>query len=193
MKIGYYVQGAADEAFVHGLAERWCRRAALAPGKFRGRSRESFRRELANALRDLRDHWACDVLVVLTDSDTSPWREVKTRERNRVPPDCQYMSVFGVAERNIECWLAADRGALATELGCRPEEIPTEDPSDFVKRRFRLGERDEGRVDAKNRIQAFVAAAAPLRTWIEGSESFQSFCEDVMDLAQQRRGVCSRQ
>jgi hypothetical protein len=95
------------------------------------------------------------------------------------------MSVFGVAERNIECWLAADRGALANELGCRPEDIPSDDPSDFVKRRFGLGERDEGRVDAKNRIQTFVAAA-PLRVWIEGSESFKDFYDQVRDLAAQR-------
>ena len=54
MKIGCYVQGAADEAFVHGLAERWCPDAELAEGKFRGSSRESFRREIEKALLDLR-------------------------------------------------------------------------------------------------------------------------------------------
>ena len=80
MKIGYYVQGTTDEAFVHGLANRWCPEADLAPGKFRGSSRISFRREIAKALWDLRDDKRCDVLVVLTDSDVTPWRAVKQRE-----------------------------------------------------------------------------------------------------------------
>ena len=49
MKIGYYVQGDTDEAVVWGLAKRWCPDAELAEGRFRGASKESFRREIANA------------------------------------------------------------------------------------------------------------------------------------------------
>ncbi len=184
MKIGYYVQGTADEAFVHGLAERWCPQAELAPGKFRGSSGISFRREIAGALWDLRDDKHCDVLVVLTDSDVNPWREVKQREWNRVPDDCQHMCIFGVAERNIECWLAADREALAEELDCKPDEIPTDDPSGFVKRRFGLGKRDVDRDAAKERVTRFVTRA-PMKLWIEGSKSFEDFYRDARSLAAQ--------
>jgi hypothetical protein len=185
MKIGYYVQGSADEAFVHGLARRWCPQAELAQGKFRGSSRESFRREVAKALEDLRDDKHCDVLVVLTDSDVAPWRDVKRREWERVPADCQHLCVFGVAERNIECWLAADRPALAKEVDCAPQDIPTDDPSGFVKRRFGLGERDANRQAAKERISRFVAEA-PLKSWIERSDSFGDFYRDARSLAAQR-------
>jgi hypothetical protein len=182
MKIGYYVQGAADEAFVHGLAERWCPQAELAPGKFRGQSRESFRREIAKALWDLRDDKHCSVLVVLTDSDVNPWRDVKRREWDRVPADCQHLCVFGVAERNIECWLVTDRRALADELGCTTEDIPNDDPSGFVKRRFGLGERGVARDDAKQRIADFVSRA-PLRNWIASSDSFRALYDDARALA----------
>ena len=179
MRIGYHVQGAADEAFVYGLAERWCPRAELAPGKFRGRSKESLRREIKQALYALRDHERCDVLIVLTDSDTRPsWRDVKREDWERVPQDCHHMCVLGVAERNIECWLAVDRGALARELGCAPDDIPTNDPSGFVKRRFGLGERDNARKDAKRRVSRFVAQA-PLKSWIKGSKSFEDFYRDA--------------
>ena len=171
---------------MHGLVERWCPQAETAPGRFRGRSGESLRREIAKALWDLRDNKQCDVLVVLTDSDVGPWREVKQREWNRVPADCQHLCVYGVAERNIECWLAADRVALADELGCAPEEIPTEDPSGFVKRRFGLGERDHGRDEAKQRVKRFVAGA-PLKSWIGNSKSFEDFYDDVRALAAGRR------
>jgi hypothetical protein len=186
MKIGYYVQGAADEAFVHGLAARWCPDAALAQGRFRGSSRESFRREIAKALRDLRDDKRCDVLVVLTDSDVNPWREVKRREWDRVPTDCRHLCVFGVAERNIECWLAADPAALAEELECGVPGIPAGDPSGFVKRRFGMGERDANREAAKKRIGRFVEKA-PLKAWIERSPSFNDFYNEARALAAQRR------
>ena len=72
MKIGYYVQGDADEAVVWGLARRWCPDAVLAPCRFRGSSKESFKRELDKSLRDLVSHKACDVVVVLTDADVKP-------------------------------------------------------------------------------------------------------------------------
>ncbi len=182
MKIGYYVQGTTDEAFVHGLAKRWCPQADLAAGRFRGSSRISFRREIANALWDLRDDKRCDVLVVLTDSDVAAWREVKRREWSRVPEDCQHMCVFGVAERNIECWLAINRNVLAKELNCTPDDIPRDDPSGFVKRKFGLGERGDAREDAKGRVTQFVAQA-PVKSWIEGSESFKSFYGEARSLA----------
>jgi len=184
MRIGFYVQGSADEAFVHGLARRWCPDAEIAKGVFRGSSRESFRREIAKALWDLRDDKQCEVLVVLTDSDVNPWRDVKRREWARVPADCQHLCVFGVAERNIECWLAIDRVALARELGCTPDDIPDDDPSGFVKRRFGLGERDAERETAKQRVARFVAQA-PLKSWIERSDSFEDFYQSIRALAAQ--------
>ncbi len=185
MKIGYYVQGDTDEAVVKGLVKRWCPGAELAEGKFRGASRESFRREIANSLRDLKSHKRCDILVVLTDADANPWRDVKRSESDRIPEDCKHLTLFGVADRNIECWLAIDRGALARELKCRVEEIPTDDPSksNFIKRRFGLTDRDT-KQDAKARIRDYVAEA-PLRTWIRNSDSFADFYENARDLATQ--------
>lgn len=56
MKIGYYVQGAADEAVVWGLRKRWCPDSMLEEGQFRGNSGESFRREIQKNLIDLKDH-----------------------------------------------------------------------------------------------------------------------------------------
>lgn len=183
MKIGYYVQGDTDEAVVQGLAKRWCPDSELAEGKFRGASRESFRREIANSLRDLKSDKRCDILVVLTDADANLWRDVKRRESDRIPEDCRHLTLFGVADRNIECWLAIDREALARELKCQEEDIPEHNPSNFIKRRFELTERDK-KQNAKARICNFVAQA-PLRTWIRDSKSFEDFYEDVRDLAVQ--------
>ena len=182
MKIGYYVQGSMDEAFVWGLKKRWCPDAELAPGKFRGSSHESFRREIRKALIDLRDSKRCDVLVVLTDADVNRWRDVKQREFARVPENCRDLTVFGVSDRNIECWLALDRGAMARELKCQVGEIPGDDPSGFVKRRLGMGERDANREQAKERVEQFVSESQ-LKWWIEHSDSFQDFYDQIWSLS----------
>ena len=181
MRIGYYVQGDADEAVVKGLANRWCRSAELAEGRFRGSSGTSFRREMRKALLDLKDGKACDVLVVLTDADADRWQDVKRRESKKIPDACRHLTLFGVADRNVECWLAADRGALGAELGCRAEDVPVEDPSGFVKRRFGLTDRDR-RQAAKKLVRQYVEQA-PLRSWIEASDSFADFHDEARGLA----------
>ncbi len=159
MRVGYYVQGAADEAFVWGLVERWCPDAETAEGKFRGSSRTSFRREIEKSLWDLRDDKQCDVLVVLTDSDVAPWREVRQREWGKVPEDCRHLCVYGVAERNIECWLAIDRTALARELKCEPREIPSGDPS-VCQETFRPGRTRHGKRRSERPNQAVRVPSA---------------------------------
>ena len=96
MKIGYYVQGDTDEAVVKGLAKRWCLDAELAEGRFRGASKEFFRREIANSLMDLKSDKRCDIIVVLTDADAKPWRNVKRDESSKIPEECRYLTLFGV-------------------------------------------------------------------------------------------------
>ena len=181
MRIGYYVQGDTDEAVVWGLVKRWCPAANLAPGTFRGSSRESFRREIRKSLLDLRDDKECDIVVVLTDADGNPWRHVKTRESDKIPAKFRDLTVFGVADRNIESWLAVNREALAVELECQINEIPDGDPSNFIKRRLGLNDRDRKQA-AKIRVRDYVSQA-PLKSWIEGSESFEDFYRDARSLA----------
>ena len=94
------------------------------------------------------------------------------------------MCILGVAERNIECWLAANRAALATEFGCPPDEIPADDPSGFVKRRFGLTGRDPGREVAKDRVKQFILTVS-IKRWIEESESFAAFYDDARTLSAQ--------
>ena len=174
-----------DEAFIWGLAARWCPDAELAPGKFRGQSRESFRREIHKALIDLKDSGRCDILIVLTDADMNRWRDVKGREFSKVPTNCQDLTAFGVADRNIECWLALDRTALAREFVCRENEIPRDDPSGFVKRRFGIGQRDTEREQAKERVRQFVASSR-LKQWIERSDSFSDFYTQIWSLSKRQ-------
>lgn len=174
MKIGYFVQGSADVAFVKGLADKYCPEATLALGKFRGSSGLSLRREIPKALKDLHDNHSCDYLVVLTDSDEAEWREVHTKEWERIPVELQHLTVFGVANRNIECWLSLDREALAKELDCKPNDIHSDNPSGFVKKRFGVSSRGSS---GMNRIQRFVKNSN-LHNWLH-DKSFEHFWDQI--------------
>jgi hypothetical protein len=187
MKIGYFTEGRrADEAFIQGLAKRWCPEADLEPPlRCRGRSGETLRRELRIQVLYFREEKDCDVIVVLTDSDEFSWREKRDKESMLIPEQYRHLTVYGVAERNIECWLALDREGLGKELGCRPEDIPKDDPSGFISRKFKLSERNEGREEAKSKLADFVARS-DLKKWIQNSPSFKAFYEDVRDLSQQK-------
>ena len=124
-------------------------------------------------------------MVVLTDADGNPWRRIKTRESARIGDEFKHLIVFGVADRNIECWLAINREALAVALECAVDDIPEVDPSEFIKRRWGLSDRDR-RVAAKAHVCDYVAQA-PLKSWVEGSESFEDFYRDARRFAQQSR------
>ncbi len=184
MKIGFYVQGAADEALIVGLRNRWCPDAELFRGPFRGKSRVSHKRDFRITLTKLRDSMQCEILLILTDSDQFPTRDVKRQDWGRVPEEFRHMCVHGVADRNIECWLAADPEALARELDCEASAIPGDNPDGFVKKRFGIEERGQGQAQAKDRIAGFVKTA-PLKTWIQNSPSFAAFYDEVRRLSQQ--------
>ena len=127
MKIGIYVEGAADEAFLRGLKNRWCPNAEFVVGRSRGESKQSLRRELRKNLIGLRDRDRCDLLVCLTDCDIhgKGWRDIKKNESAKVPEGCKHLTVYGVADRNIECWMALDREAMAGFLECSEMNFPT--------------------------------------------------------------------
>ncbi len=181
MKIGYYVEGDADKAFVEGVTQKYCSGATLTQAKFRGRSiTKRLKKELRKALLELSEKHQCEYFVVLVDANNQKWRDVKKNEWVKVPEEFEHMTVYGVAERNIECWLAIDRDSLAKELDCSTNEIPKDDPSDFIKSKFRVTE--SGLIDKgeSERIRNFVAAA-DFRTWIKRSESFKDFWKQIYD------------
>lgn len=186
MKIGYYVQGTVDEAFVKGLAKRkrYCPDATMEQGRFRGRSGTSLRREIRQALLDLKEDKGCDYMVVLTDADDAEWRDIYNREWNKVPEDCKHITVFGVANRNIECWLSIDRPALAAELGCKAEDIPADNPSGFVKRKFGVGSRGTERQVGEKRIEKFVSEVS-FYHWLRNCKSFEHFWDQIYTLSKQ--------
>jgi len=184
-KIGYAVEGWRDKAFLAGLARRWCPGAELVPGRFRGSSDETFRRELSKTCREMLWNGA-RFLVILRDANREDWQEVKKRELAWLPAEANHCTVFGVTVENVEDWLNSDPPYLAERMGIPLEELQAEgDPKAALDRA--LGARSSS--IAEERIAAMVHAA-PVKRWIQTSRSFEAFYEDARKLAQ-RSGVCA--
>ena len=169
MRIGYTVQGSTDRAMLVGLRDRWCPNAELVEGHFRGTNP---RRELPKACEEL---WAkgCDVIVSLTDADEEDWRRLLQSEERAVPEGYRERTVLGVADRNIECWLAIDREYLASRLNCAPDALAAPNPKGPFESLIGIT-----RDDKKEDQIAAIVASAPLRNWLR-DRSFERFYETV--------------
>lgn len=176
MSIGYSVEGATDRAFLEGLRRRWCPDATLVEGSFRGKSGVSLCREIPNTCREL-SHKGADVIVFLTDADKQNWREVKRREHQHVPAEFRHKTIYGVAERNIECWLTTDRAYAAKQLSVSPEDLDIPDPKGVFERAWGITSYDR----KEEKIAVFVCDA-PIRNWLS-SRSFEAFYEDARALS----------
>ena len=120
-------------------------------------------------------------MVFLTDANKQDWREVKQRESSFVPVEFHHIALYGVPDRNIEYWLAADRHYLARQLGIAPSDLEVDDPKDVFEKAL-----DITSYDRKEDEIAAIVLAAPLRNWLI-SPSFESFYEDARDLGQQQQ------
>jgi hypothetical protein len=172
MRIGYSVEGSTDRALITGLRNRWCPNADLLEGKFRGQTRTSRRREVPKICQEL-SYKGADVIIFLTDSNVSAWREVQRGDAEKCPPQYQHLCVFGVCLRNAECWLVADPGHIANFSGRNEQEFRVEDPKGVVESAFGV----TGTEKQEDRIAEFVRTAH-LRRWLTNA-SFEDFFEQI--------------
>ena len=179
MSIGYAVEGSSDRALLEGLRRRWCPEARLIKGTFRGQTRESLRREIPKICLEL-DHKGAEAIVFLTDANNQDWKAVKKRESDLVPLDFQHVTLYGVAERNVECWLSADRDYLARKLGLSRESLDKPDPKGDIESALGIT-----RDDKKGEEIAAIVQNAPLGNWLDRSPSFATFYEDAVRLGKQ--------
>jgi phenylpyruvate tautomerase PptA (4-oxalocrotonate tautomerase family) len=174
MIIGYAVQGTNDRLFLLGLKERWCPEAEMVRGSYRGQTGMRLRAEIEIICEQLRAQDA-EVLIFLTDADDKDWRKVKREESEKIPSEYRDITVYGVADPNIEHWYAADRAYLAGRLKITDEDLNVPDLTKVVKQCLKSREGSD--------IVAIVKEA-PLWNWIQNSKSFESFYDEVRDLSQ---------
>ena len=174
MRIGYCVEGSADRAVLCGLNQRWCSRAELLEGRFRGTTGLSQRREIPKVCIELVSKGA-EFVVFLRDANDEDWRAVLRAYEGDCRVEHQYLAIFGVCDRNVECWLCADADWIARETGHQPDEFRVSDP----KKVFETAMYITG-FDRKEEEIAAMVLRAPLKNWLS-NRSFEEFYERVRE------------
>jgi len=177
MKIAFCVEGSADRAMLVGLRDRWCPDAELVEGRFRGQLPRS---QIPKECKILTEKGA-DLIVFLRDSNLEPWRDVLRADESKCPPEYRHRVVFGVCDRNAECWLACAPDHLCAALGCSRPELNVDDPSPIVKKVFGLIGFDKQ--EQEFRVTDYVKSA-PLKQWLH-NRSFENFYEQLWHQSQQ--------
>ncbi|MDI6450171.1 hypothetical protein [Anaerobaca lacustris] len=178
MKIGYSVEGSTDRAVLEGLRNRWCPHAQLIEGRFRGTSGKSQHREIPKTCIELMAK-GVDLIVFLRDANNEDWRDVLKGDKDRCRSEHNHLIVFGVCDRNIECWLCTDANWIAGQTQHQPGKFTVADPKGpFEKAMSITG------FDRKEEEIAMLVQRAPLRQWL-GNPSFKEFYERLRDKSQQ--------
>jgi len=180
MTIGFSVEGSFDRALLKGLQQRWCPAAALLEGRFRGTTGQSARREIPNVCVELCAKGA-DLIVFLRDANLEDWRVVVRAEENRCRPEHRHLAIFGVCDRNVECWIAADPDWLAQETAHSPEEFRGHDPKDAVWAALGIVGRDRKETEIIALVQR-----APLCNWLNNA-SFADFYDKLWQKSKEHR------
>lgn len=177
MKIGYSVEGSTDRAALEGLRQRWCPHAQFIEGRFRGTSGKSQHREIPRTCIELVGK-GVDLIVFLRDANKENWRDVLRNDEDRCRAAHNHLTVFGVCDRNIECWLCADADWIAGQTRRSSHEFKVADP----KAAFEKAMNVTG-FDRKEEEIALLVTRAPLRQWL-GNPSFKEFYERLRDKSQ---------
>ncbi len=175
MKIGYSVEGSTDRALIKGFVKRWCPHAETIEGKFRGSTRTSRRREIPHICGELASKNA-ELIVFLTDSnddDDNAWRTVLKQEEGRRPDEYAHYTIFGVCQRNVECWLCADADWIAARTGRNASDFRVTDPKHVFEAALRIRADDK-----KEDLIEGLVREAPLHNWLR-NRSFGDFYDKL--------------
>jgi hypothetical protein len=110
---------------------------------------------------------------LLRDSNKENWRDVQQADREKSDVNHRFMTVVGVCERNVECWLTADATWLATEVGTDPAKFQVDDPKSAVEAALAVTARDR----QESKIIALIERA-PLHRWLV-NRSFEDFFDQL--------------
>ena len=178
-RIGVLCQDRISFGFLEGIKQRLKCPAILVEPTTGGLAKSTMmtRKQAKLAWADLRKK-GVDLLVRFTDSDAHRWQDVARHELNAFPEESRELLVFGVANRNVEDWLAADLDYLADILGI-PRGTLASDPnhSDAIKAGIaRCRSPNEGESEFVSKIVA-GAPVEVFRRWLR-IDSLQSFVSD---------------
>jgi hypothetical protein len=74
-----------------------------------------------------------ELIVFLRDANNEDWRDVLEADEERCRSGHKHLTIFGVCDRNVECWLCADPDWIAHETQRQPTEFRVENPKDVFQ------------------------------------------------------------
>lgn len=160
-----------------GLIDRWCPRAELIEGRFRGSTGLRLRAEIPKICIELNEK-GCDVFSFITDANNADWTRVAKQQSELVPAEFEHCTVSGVAARNIESWLCADKGWISQETDRNASDFDIEDPKGVFQSALGITGYDKKEAEI-----ASLVLRAPLKNWIQYSSSFERFYKNARKLA----------
>jgi hypothetical protein len=122
-----------------------------------------------------------DLIIFLRDANLEQWRDVLRADEAKCPQEYRHRVIFGVCERNAECWLAKAPDHLSATIGCSRMELNADDPSPIVKKAFGLVGFDK---QEREPSVADYVKTAPLKQWLQ-NRSFENFYEQLWHQSQQ--------
>lgn len=120
------------------------------------------------------------MIIFLRDVNNENWREVLKADEARCRAEHKHLTIFGVCDRNVECWLCADADWIAKETGHQPNEFCVADPKDPFEEAMGIT-----RLDKKEEEIAAMVRRAPLKNWFS-NRSFKEVYERVWDKSKER-------
>lgn len=182
MRIGLLGEDNMHDAVLRGLSARWCPRAEMETGQFRGRTKKRRRAELRHELTALMRAHKCSCAAILLDADNDKWKDKVENERSKLPEEYVHLTAIGAPERNVECWLTADLDHFCSVTGADRERIEAArrtDPKGEV--RSSLERAAHGSKKVHDYAVGFVAGA-PLSAWLR-MNCFKAFYDECRGLA----------
>ena len=132
----------------------------------------SLRREIPNTCRELAAK-RVDLIVILSDGDGQNWRDVCREVSQTCPSEYQHLAVFGVCDRNIECWLCGDPTWIAQRTGRPVADYAINDPKGVFESALKIISSDR-----KEHEIAEIVSTAPLHHWLS-NRSFEDFYDKI--------------
>ncbi len=179
-------QGPNDFGFLAGLKKRLACPAALENSLKNPALRRRNRDLLANDIRRVMAVYNSTpraLIVRLTDSDESPFREVVRKEQSRFPPGAEAFLICGACQPDVEHWLTIDPQYAAEQLGFEAGQLPSErkQRSGFIKNRIQIS---SGSFTPSDYVESLVFGAPPatFARWLR-DDSFAHFYGECVRVA----------
>ncbi len=186
--VGIIFQDRNSAGFLAGIRARLnCDATLVDPPAGIGNTRDLPRRQARLAWEYFQKKQV-DLVVRLTDADSTRWQDVRRDELKRIPAEASSIWICGVAVENVEQWLCLEPAYLADTLAISKSDLSSPENRVGVIKRAVLMRRhaDEDPADVVARLVR-EAPARVFHRWLS-DDALRRFYRDCRDAS--KRANC---